>query len=851
MVVFGGLIWLAVYAYQEGFTKKWKRLITEEFRKHDLHIRFDKLTIDPFQGLIANHVVLLKADTNQEVARVSKARLDLDLAKFFQKEPFLERIKLESADLALPFDLKNSPSKRLELKDLNATIILTKDRLEIAHARTHFYGLQLQLTGSLLRPETPTPGAPLFDWKAGKLNRARPVLERLITELDKLEIQDQSPPLVDLTVSGDLSHPESLVLTAHLQSGPIHYETYECESIEAEAVVTHEQVEVASLTLTDLQGRFNAIGEFPLDDDRPARVSVDSSIDLGQLLAILTPDLFLWDWLSLPIPPTVRFEGTLQLDQPFSWSAPPVDIVGHAGTEGLRLGEEFFQHLSTDFHIQGPRLFLRNMALRHHQGESTGKWLYTPEEGIRYEAALGIDPSLLADLPLTEPLQQFLDHWQFDEESEVQVEVSGQRKGSDTTTWDHRGRATLKQCQYRSAGIDHLSADFQLNPHAYHFSNVDLQLAPDEVRGYSGGSVNAQRVSVSVRESLTMLTDLTGRVDPGQVVRCFNENTADELDRFRFDRPPEIRIPRGTIDPEGISQTNLQVEVKAAGTMTTTVFGKPLPLDHLRFGMLFHKENLIVRAEHAGLFGGSLAGNLDIRHLSTSREYTAEIDLTEVEFNGLGALYFPDHRCDGQLTGDLSWRGQDRDLDAVVGKGVVHLLNSRELEVPVLGPLSSLTALVVGKTQVSHDLVEDLGLRFSVASSRLNLEAIAGDLGAYAIRGQGEVDLETEAVDIKVSLMSQSATTAVLDVLYEVFGTYRCTGTLERPRWRLVQRFRPADLLKAVEALGDSTKVLSLEREDLRKLDPGGILSRLFSRDRRAEEPVEPGDTRTPPGRDP
>ena len=36
ILVFGGLIWLAVYAYKDGFTKKWRKLIVKEFAKHDL-----------------------------------------------------------------------------------------------------------------------------------------------------------------------------------------------------------------------------------------------------------------------------------------------------------------------------------------------------------------------------------------------------------------------------------------------------------------------------------------------------------------------------------------------------------------------------------------------------------------------------------------------------------------------------------------------------------------------------------------------------------------------------------------------------------------------------------------------
>ena len=121
-LVFGALIWLAVYAYQEGFTKKWRKLIVKEFAKHNLNISFDKLTIDPFQGLVANDVLLLDGSTKQEVAHFSKVRLDLDLPKLIREERFLQRIELESADLSIPYDRTDPRSKRLELRELQAIV---------------------------------------------------------------------------------------------------------------------------------------------------------------------------------------------------------------------------------------------------------------------------------------------------------------------------------------------------------------------------------------------------------------------------------------------------------------------------------------------------------------------------------------------------------------------------------------------------------------------------------------------------------------------------------------------------------------------------------------------------------
>ena len=40
-------IWVGYYAYNEGFTKKWRKLIMQEFDRRGIEAEIGKLTIDP------------------------------------------------------------------------------------------------------------------------------------------------------------------------------------------------------------------------------------------------------------------------------------------------------------------------------------------------------------------------------------------------------------------------------------------------------------------------------------------------------------------------------------------------------------------------------------------------------------------------------------------------------------------------------------------------------------------------------------------------------------------------------------------------------------------------------------
>ena len=836
LVIFGGLIWLTIYAYQDGFTKKWRRLIVKELAKHDLNIRFEKLTIDPFQGLVANDVVLLDHDTKQEVARISKARLDLDLTKLVGKKRFLQRIELESAHLTLPYDREDPASPRVELKDIQATVVLPKGRIEIARADADFHGLRVHLTGTLLRPDD--DGAePLIHWRSDKIQAARPILEGLARGLRRVRPEDH-PPVLNLSVSGDLAQPETLNLKARLEGADFLFDDFRCRKLLGEASVTKEAIKLSNLTLIDSQGRLDITGLFPLRGSKPATFTLDSKLALGSLLPLLTPELSMWSWVKLSSRTELNFQGTLDLDEQFSWPSPPVDLVGHLEMGEFQLGEETFEHFSGDFRLQGPRFLARDVSLKHRHGETKGKMMSTPEEGVRYELTVGMDPTLVERLPLAEDARQFLERWRFRPTSGISIVLSGRRDRQDAATWEHKGHAVVTDCRYQTAEIEKLNMDFQLNPHAYHFSNVEVELAPDAAFGYSGGRVKAERISVSARDRLTVLTDVEGYVYPGQVVRCFSPRLADEMDRFRFSQPPEVKIPQGTIDPR-VDQTNLEVEVKTSGTMTTNALGHPLPLDQPRFGLLLQKENLVVRTDHAGLFGGQLVGNVAIRNLSSTRDYSAKIELKAIDFGKMTAVLFPGTKpSDGQLTGHFSWRGRDGEMEAIEGKGVARLSNSQKAEIPVLGPLSALLEIVVEKTKISPGSMSHLGTQFSVQSSTLNLESIGAQFGTYQIGGVGSVHLPTEEVDIEVSLLSQSATGNVINALYGIFGSYRCTGTLAEPKWKLVQTFGRAEILKLVEKLKEPDDEMEIDPGEHWKLGPTGILKDLVPQD--AEEKDEP-----------
>jgi hypothetical protein len=112
-LIVAGLLAAGWYAYDKGFTKKWRATVTSELRKRGFEVSLRRMTLEPWRGLVAKEVKLYDArDRKRILGVVDEVRLVINFADFFQGKPFLEALDLRDAHLALPLDPKKSPRRR-------------------------------------------------------------------------------------------------------------------------------------------------------------------------------------------------------------------------------------------------------------------------------------------------------------------------------------------------------------------------------------------------------------------------------------------------------------------------------------------------------------------------------------------------------------------------------------------------------------------------------------------------------------------------------------------------------------------------------------------------------------------
>ena len=103
LLVAGVAIWGAVYAQKKGFTRTWRELVEGEFAKRGYYVDIGKLTLGPFQGLVAEDVRFFQdPQRRRELAFVDNVILDLDLSDVLNRDLTVNTLDVQDAQLTLP-----------------------------------------------------------------------------------------------------------------------------------------------------------------------------------------------------------------------------------------------------------------------------------------------------------------------------------------------------------------------------------------------------------------------------------------------------------------------------------------------------------------------------------------------------------------------------------------------------------------------------------------------------------------------------------------------------------------------------------------------------------------------------
>lgn len=773
-------LWAAWYGAKRGLTRSWRERIFAEFRAHGIEITFNKLTADPFHGFVARNVSIFDANDHQRIlAEIDHLTLNIDWSRLIKKRPFVSALELRNARLSLPLDRRNPQSKRLEIKHLQARLLLPEKQIRLVHAQASVLGFKLRAEGWISNP------AAFGDADGDQTPSWLSAAEQVIQELQAIQWRSE-PPLVRLQFSGDMSAPESVSATLHIDAEEFTIRDYVMDSFSLVAAWRVGALELQEIVFEDKSGTLRAVGR--LNPRGAVEARVESTLDPCILAAAfghgLPPEL-----LRLERRPSIRahIEGDLS-------SAASPRVTGSVEAAALSWKGERFENLKAIASWEGNKWSIRDFALTHKAGSLQGDVLQGPGE---FRAKLTSNlPLPVLSLAFPEQPADSPFHWLLSNEPlSIQLEAHGTAPDINTcTVW---GKVQVKQGTFRNIPFEKLSAPVVLKGGVWTFGPLQLK----RTEGVGEGSVTYDGIGNNL-----YLHDLKIRLNPVDLMTMIEPDWVPEVSPYRFKGPPPFVTVKGSAAPHSAERTNISVTVESKSGLDYDFAGKTLPINEVAAQLLFTPHRVQLTSVSAKLFGGKVDGNVDISVKPDSAPHKASLYITDMDFATLSRLYTGYDDSKGRLNCSFLWKGDDDDGRKVDGTGQLSITDGNVFVIPFLGPLSTLLNSVIPGLGVSK--AHKATASFTVKDGVFNTRNLHVDGTGFTLRGHGDLRFMDDSMQFYARVNARSLPGIVLFPVSKLFE-YAADGKLSKPVWKpriLTRHERSGGEPSSMDADADSSQ---------------------------------------------
>ena len=585
LVLLGGAVWLGVYAWDQGFTRKWRGLIAKELAKHGLRAEIGRLTLDPVEGLTARDVKLYDVlHRNQHLADIDRISLEVDVARMVNQEDFLRTIHLQKADVALPVDPGDPKSEWLEVKDLNARLVFQEDKIEIARAEGVVSGILVKASGTVKKPIGKKATSEEKErFKEERTRQLREMRDRRGALRSVLRVMDRFRiPLTDgvperphkaelvLEVQGDLSDIDRMEIRGSLSGGALEHREGRVEGFDAEVRLAEGVLTLQKLEVRDQHGALHAAASWKIRQAPAVEVTADCTMDLQALLRTALEEA---PWLGEVVcytPPELRWDGR--------WLTAPAE--GQWPLEGqgsIRAGRFLtrgvvFDGLEAKLALKPDRMiYVREGVLTHHTGEVRGQAMLGPAGG-RYEVdwRMAAEPALpfLPEGGSRDLMRRF----EFHAASRIAIRLQGDRTGG-AGQWRHAGRVQLRDFSYQDTLLREVAAEVVVNEALeapLTFRNALLEM--------SEGTGRAHEVRVDPARMLLWIAGGEGTLMPAPLMHLFAPPLGRELEKYRFLKAPDSRM-EGVIDLKSLVRSDYRIVLRTRSRCGLDIGGQPMEFE--------------------------------------------------------------------------------------------------------------------------------------------------------------------------------------------------------------------------------------------------------------------------------
>ncbi len=818
---------------------KWRSFVMQELEAHGLHLDFDRLSLNPFGGVVARDVRVFNDEEHKQLlAAVDKITLSFDSGKVLQGKFQLESLELQNANLALPVDPEQPELTVVSVKDMNARAFLTDGHLEVRRADGELAGIRVSITGDMeMAPSNKEPQQKQSAAEAAtrRLEFVRENRRQIQMGLDWLaRFKSERPPQLDVVFAGDSRHLQDLHANLSFAAQGLEYEGYTCSEFRIEAEYRAGYVDVKQFNVRDRLGILNASAAWK-NGAEEARFHLTSTADLPSLASAFFKSDALKEVVFYDEPPQVSVDGIWYVGGPNAKLSRPMRLLGHVQCGRFHSRGELFDGMSAQFGIDPLGFYIRDGLLRHKTGTLALQVMNHPDQGFKYRAALKMDPNVFVPFVQQQGTRTLIQKLQLSDVSSLFVRCEGSGSEPNIGLCKNRGHVELRGVHFNGIELVSLETDMEFSGKLLTFRNSKLQ-RPD-------GPAGAEEVFVDLAENYVRLTGAHAECEPTAIVRCFAPKTAEFIARYRL---PSTTITdvNGSIGWKGTEKTDCSITFAATeGTGTYHLWGKDylisrpkgdLSLKGAQLGLKItgtvfdypldvtgqvglgpdvgHYEVLVKAGKfpydifgHALPFMGleakvgakdeivhfdadatvlkgkvTMAGTVDIHREPAT--YQGELRVDAVNFTEFAKVYSPGNETEGDVTGHLKFTGVMDDWQKLKGGGVGIIVNANLYAVPILGPLTPLLGAFLPTPIKGYNVAKEANCTFQVADGFIVTEDFEALTSAFRLVLNGKVDFLNDRIDFNAQARMRGLPGLVLRPFSELLE-YQAAGSVGDPKW--------------------------------------------------------------------
>jgi hypothetical protein len=748
--------WGGWYLANRGFGREWRLKVVEELRKRGVEASVQRLTLDPFRGLVAQDLRIYEFNNHDApLASISEVSLDINYSALLHNKPFLNALDVRGGNVTFPTGTNDPKATKAQLRHFRAHIYFPPEQIYLSQAEGVFCGIRISATGQLIKRDDYQPTREVSDeeWR-----ERLAILQRVAAELGRFNFAG-GPPSLQVKFSGDVAQIALARIEASFRGERIQRGSYEMKTVTAAAEWRDRQLSVRQCEWSDNQGSFAAEGSWNAANGA-AEFQAHSSADAKQFLDAFGFGQMLAD-ASFTTAPALELSGTANLsDQP-----PRFSVIGSVALNSFTYKTVPFVSLATSFSWDGEHAMLRDLRLRHESGELSAELLDTPRD-FRLAIDSSLNPSALRSLAPA-GLRTFLSEWELLRSPAIRLAIHG--PSHDPQSWSGDGSIALQRTRFRGVWMNSANADVRFGNGAVTFQN--LHVAREEGSGSGTFTYDFAKHEVRIADVVTTLR-------PADVIYWIEPKFHKAVIPYKFRAPPHLTV-NGVVQFRGGTNTHLEIGVDAPTGMDYVFLGKSLPLDHVRGRLLFTEDRLQLFDIEGALFGGTTRGTADISLAKDDRHYTANVAVEGIDFPRLTDLYFKYETSRGQLSGSYAFESIGDDARTMIGNGKIKVANGNVFAIPVFGPISGLVAGIF--PGAGYSVAKQATSSFTIHDGVIHTDDFKVSGKLFGMIGHGDIHFLDNKLDFDIRI-SASGAGLVLTPMYKLFE-YKGEGSLSKPNW--------------------------------------------------------------------